>query len=331
MFLVILLLCVIKNEACWATESDDDFESESEGESVCWAIGDEDYADISKAEKNFTKIEDDFEESTHQIEQFLTHAYDFPERERAFLKQKVQETQLEQLQLVVQITTTYKTIFPFAPLQQIFLWHLTSGSPVISIKSFIPSLRNFSDRQLFDIHCTLRDLPDFFSRHAFNQIKNGYLEGDVSLLQKWVNVANTCRAVKKETNSMVDVRERFEVASHLMLFMQHRSIDLIPYYAEALLQDVKKIEDRYYPLYCLSRRLKGHDDLQNYLLYTLKEKYSKDFDGLFSKSAELLKIIQTKGYVATTAVMFIGQFVKQANNPESISSSKNLDYCPEMG
>ncbi len=330
MFLVILLLCVIKNEACWATESDDDFESESEGESV-WTISDEDYNDISKFKKNFTKIEDDFEEPTHQIEQFLTHAYDFPESERAFLKQKVQETQLEQLQLVVQITATYKTIFPFAPPQRIFLWYLTSEGFGSSIKSFIPSLRNFPDEQLIHIDRSLRSLPTFFSKHAFNQVNDGYLEGSEKPLQKWVNVANTCRAVKKETNSMVDVRERFEVASHLMLFMQYRSIDLIPYYAEALLQNVKKIEDRYYPFYCLSRRLKGHDDLQNYLLYTLKEKYSKDFDGLFSKSAELLKIIQTKGYVATTAVMFIGQFVKQANNPESISSSKNLDYCPEMG
>lgn len=180
-----------------------------------------------------------------------------------------------------------------------------------SVQSFIPSLANVFSYKLEPITAALQSLPVFFSRDAFNEVNSGYLEGGTPLLQKWINVAATCAAVKSETDLIVDTTEHFEVASHLMLFMQHRSIDLIPYYAEALLNDPKLIEDNYYPLYCLSHRLKGHDELQDMLLRRLAL-YGNEgrFNIVFSLSKKLLWNIQRPGFVGYTAVNFIKSMIK---------------------
>jgi hypothetical protein len=148
---------------------------------------------------------------------------------------------------------------------------------------------------------------------------DGYLEGDTLFPQKWLNVAATCRAVNDEVLQLVDADEGFEVGYHLMHFMQYRSKDLIRYYVEALAENVRKIEDRYYPLYCLSRRLKEHDELQYTLLRALKEKHDRDFEGLFAEATELIDTIKRKRYDGAMASLFINQFVEESSGALFVS------------
>lgn len=304
MLLAILLLFVIESTSLWAITDD----SSDDGEEPIYSLTTQAYNKPAKM------IEDDFEKPIDQLQHLLSSVYDFSEDARALLKQKIDQLTQdnpETIQYALQITAVCKQLFPFAPEQRIFLWYLTSSDPLITIKSFIPALRDLPNDQLVEVDHSLRLLPTFFSRHAFNQVNNGYLEGDMPPLQKWLNVSITCQAIAQEISKLVDPKERFEVAYHLMFFMQHRSIDLIPYYVEALVQNIKKIEDHYYPFFCLNRRLKGHSILQDRLLRTLKTRYANNFDGLFSIAATLLKTIQIKRYVGPTASLFISQFTQQ--------------------
>ena len=240
-------------------------------------------------------------------------AYDISKEEREGLKVQLAIASPTHLQACIEETQKCKVLYPFAPQQLIFSWCLASEvlQTKTSVQSFIPSLANVFSYKLEPITAALQSLPAFFSRDAFNEVNSGYLEGGTPLLQKWINVAATCAAVKSETDLIVDTTERFEVASHLMLFMQHRSIDLIPYYAEALLNDPKLIEDNYYPLYCLSRRLKGHGELQDMLLRRLAL-YGNEgrFNIVFSLSKKLLWNIQRRGFVGYTAANFIKSMIK---------------------
>ena len=84
------------------------------------------------------------------------------------------------------------------------------------------------------------------------------------------NIDTMCFNISEVLAPVQNEHMHFEIASHLMLFMQYRSTHLLPYYAKALADDFANLEDNYYPLFCLSRRLKGHDELQNLLLEKLK-------------------------------------------------------------
>jgi len=267
-------------------------------------------------------IPEDPESQAYQLKHLLYPAYDFPEIEGNLLKQKVNHVTQENskaIQTALQMTTKCKRVFPFACDQRIFAWYLTPSNSEISIKSFIPAFRETPDEQLVEIDEALRTLPLFFSRSAFNQVIDGYLEGDTLFPQKWLNVAATCRAVNDEVLQLVDADEGFEVGYHLMHFMQYRSKDLIRYYVEALAENVRKIEDRYYPLYCLSRRLKEHDELQYTLLRALKEKHDRDFEGLFAEATELIDTIKRKRYDGAMASLFINQFVEESSGALFVS------------
>ncbi len=62
---------------------------------------------------------------------------------------------------------------------------------------------------------------------------------------------------------------------------------------------------------CLTRRLKGHDELQTALLEKLKL-YRESSSGpsvIFSFARKILRTIQNKGYVKETAVAFISRMI----------------------
>lgn len=310
-FLIILLLFTADHNIFSAV-----FDDSSEGEESVHSPTVQDYNGATRNDA----AQEDTEGSTYQLKHLLYPAYDFPERDRTLLKQTVDQLTQENpeaIQNALQITAACKQLFPFACNQRIFAWHLTSSDSRISVKSFISAFRKIPNEQLVEIEEALRTLPLFFSRSAFNEVNDGYLEGDTPILQKWLNVAATCLAVNEEVSQLIDAKKRFEVAYHLMHFMQYRSKDLIKYYVGALAQNVKKIEDRYYPLYCLSRRLKGHDELQDTLLRTLRKQYRGNFEGLFAKATELFDTIKRKQYVGATAALFINQFVEKATKDPS--------------
>lgn len=305
--IIFLLLFAAANNLLWA------FDSDSSADETIHSPATRDYE--RSARNDAVIAEEDPTSFAYQLKKVLLPAYDFPEKERHLLLEQVdqlREENPERVEIALATTASCKQVFPFAPEQRIFAWYLASDDSEISVKSFIVSLRRFSADQLTDIDGSLRCLPPFFSRAAFNEVNDGYLEGDADSLQKWLNVADTCAVVNEEISKLaITEKDRFEVGYHLMLFMQYRSKDLIKYYAEALAQNVKKIEDRYYPLYCLSRRLKGHDELQDKLLRTLKTRYKGNFEGLFAKATDLLNTLKIKQYVGPTAALFIHQFIDQ--------------------
>jgi hypothetical protein len=210
----------------------------------------------------------------------------------------------------IQARNVCALVYPFVPIQHIFFWHLAPDSPSV-ITSFIPSLKAGCPQYLSVIEAELQSLPTFFTRAAFNQINDGYLEGDVPVHEKWGNAAITCFNISEVLTPIQNEHMRFEIASHLMLFMQYRSTHLLTYYAKALADDFANLENNYYPLYCLTRRLKGHDELQTALLEKLKL-YGESSSGpsvIFSFARKILRTIQNKGYVKETAVAFISRMI----------------------
>ena len=87
------------------------------------------------------------------------------------------------------------------------------------------------------IEAELQLFPSFFTRAAYIQIKDGYLEGDVPDHAKWGNAAIMCFNLSEVLTPIQNEHMHFEIASHLMLFMQYRSTHLLTYYAKALADD----------------------------------------------------------------------------------------------
>lgn len=219
----------------------------------------------------------------------------------------------------------------FVPPQRIFLWfmqmprraimHTLSHEIVQSFlasfaTSIIPSLAGLSSERLSEVVSVLRSLPRFFTVAAFNEINEGFLEGESDPHQKWINVGITCQAIR-ETTALIPDKE-MELASRLMLFMQRRSIDLIPYYVEILAADFSKLEENYYPFYCLSRKLKGHDTLQDMLLRQLK-----CYGTSLILAKKLHREINAKSLTKGAAVDFISRMIT------SDSPSAELLALPE--
>jgi len=212
-------------------------------------------------------------------------------------------------------------VYPFAPAQHIFFWHLVPTSPSV-ITSFIPSLNTAHPKYLPVIEAELQLFPSFFTRAAYIQIKDGYLEGDVPDHAKWGNAAIMCFNISEVLTPIQNEHMHFEIASHLMLFMQYRSSHLLSYYAKALAEDFLNLEDNYYPLYCLTRRLKGHDELQNSLLEKLKlygeSAISPNTTFFFAR--KILCAIRNKGYVKERAVAFISCMIaSDSPSPELLA------------
>ncbi len=226
------------------------------------------------------------------------------------LQELLKKAEPAHIRACIRATKECALVYPFVPIQHIFFWHLAPDSPSV-ITSFIPSLKESHQQHLSAIEGVLQSLPSFFKRAAFDQINDGYLEGDLPVQEKWVNAALTCFNVSEVLTPIQNEHMRFEIASHLMLFMQYRSTHLLTYYAKALADDFSNLEDNYYPLYCLTRRLKGHDDLQTTLLEKLKlyGELSSGPSVTFFFARKILSAIQKKGYVKEAAVTFINRMI----------------------
>ena len=94
--------------------------------------------------------------------------------------------------------------------------------------------------------------------------------------------------------------------------MQRRSLDVLPYYVEALQRRPAyiDIENNYYPFYCLSRRLKGDGESQDRLLRQLMH-YGQITTG---PGATLLLAIKLYNKINTLtradAVVFISRIIE---------------------
>ena len=240
----------------------------------------------------------------------VVSCYGFDCEASAQLQELLKNSDPDHIRACIQATNESAEVYPFVPPQHIFFWYLAPDSPSV-ITSFIPSLKAAPSQHLFLIEKELQSLPSFFTRAAYIQIKDGYLEGDVPDHAKWGNAATMCFNISEVLAPVQNEHMHFEIASHLMLFMQYRSTHLLPYYAKALADDFANLEDNYYPLFCLSRRLKGHDELQNLLLEKLKlyGESSSVPSVTFSFARKILCTIQNKGYVKETAVTFISRMI----------------------
>lgn len=242
--------------------------------------------------------------------ELVVSSYGFNCEASAQLQELLKISEPAHVRVCIQATDESAAVYPFAPAQHIFFWNLAPNSPSV-ITSFIPSLKTAHPKYLSVIEAELQSLPTFFTRAAYIQIKDGYLEGDVPVHEKWGNAAVACFNVSEVLTPIRNEHMRFEIASHLMLFMQYRSRHLLTYYAKALADDFSNLEDNYYSLFCLSRRLKGHDELQNLLLEKLKL-YGKSSSGpsvTFSFARKILCAIRNKGYVKESAVAFISRMI----------------------
>jgi len=230
----------------------------------------------------------------------------------------------DHIRACIQATNKSAEVYPFAPAQHIFFWHLAPTSPSPSvITSFIPSLKTAHPKYLPVIEAELQLFPSFFTRAAYIQIKDGYLEGDVPDHAKWGNAAIMCFNLSEVLTPIQNEHMHFEIASHLMLFMQYRSSHLLSYYARALADDFANLEGNYYSLFCLSRRLKGYYDLQNSLLEKLKlygESLGSGPSVTFSFARKILCAIRNKGYVKESAVAFISRMIaSDSPSPELLA------------
>ena len=160
--------------------------------------------------------------------ELVVSSYGFNCEVSAQLQELLKTSEPAHIRSCIQSTNKSAEVYPFAPVQHIFFWHLAPDSPSI-ITSFIPSLKKSHPQHLSVIEAELQSLPSFFTRAAYIQIKDGYLEGDVPVHAKWGNAAITCFNVSEVLTPIQNEHMRFEIASHLMLFMQYRSTHLLTY------------------------------------------------------------------------------------------------------
>lgn len=218
----------------------------------------------------------------------------------------------------IEATMECEKKYHFIPLQQIFLWYMQmprraimhTSSPEVArsfIASFttsmIPSLAGLPAERLVEVILVLQALPPFFTTAAFSEINGGFLEGEAEPDQKWINVGATCHVIK-EAVDLISEDKRMKLASCLVLFTQHCSRDLIPYYTEVLAADFSNLEDNYYSFYCLSRRLKGHEALQDKLLRQLKR-----YGAPLVLAKKLHKEINVKNLTGDAVAEFISRMI----------------------
>jgi hypothetical protein len=208
--------------------------------------------------------------------------------------------------------------YHFIPPQRIFLWHMQMPRRAIMhtcsperarsflasfTTSMISSLAELPAEHLSEVIPVLQSLPPFFTPAAFSQVNEGFLEGGAEPHQKWINVDITCRAIK-EAVELIPKEKKMELAYRLVLFMQRCSLDLLPYYTAVLAADFPNLEENYYPFYCLSRRLKGHDALQDKLLSQLKH-----YGAPLALAKKLHRAINTRSLTGDAAVEFISGMI----------------------